>query len=140
MNPLTQTLRIWLGLGWFQIYSKLELWSVPSRRSLMGEMAEKATELLLSLCHLLFLPKPCSGFDCAGGKVTQDVARRGSWLVGLCCAVCMRTCAHTCARTCAHTCPSSSLHGLQAVTDCVWDLKMVKYSRPWVGSQNLLLS
>lgn len=36
----------------------------------MGEEAEKAMGLLLNLCHLLFLPNSCPGFDKQG--VTQE--------------------------------------------------------------------
>lgn len=66
----------------------------------MGEMAEEAIGLLLNLCQLLFLRKPCSGFDCAGGKVTQDAARRGSRLV--LCALHAHLCTYLCAYLCTH--------------------------------------
>ena len=68
-----------LGLVLFQIYSELELWSVLSRRlPLMGEEAEKAMGLLLNLCHLLFLPNSCPGFD---GSSREWHRRRWSWPV-----------------------------------------------------------
>ena len=88
----------------------------------MGEVAEKAMGLLLNFVIFSFSQTPAQGLTAqAGSDSGEDGA--GLWLA-------LGICTHTCPHSCPHTCPSSSLYGLQAMTDCVWELETVTYSGP----------
>lgn len=96
----------------------------------MGEVAE-SYGVASGIRHLLFSQTPAQGLTAQAGVTQEKKELACGWHWAS---------AHTPVHTAVHTHGLLLLYGLQAMTDCVWELKTVTYSDPWVGSQNLLLS